>query len=135
MQLILRASRVEVGCSHHCAHSIEQYFSPSGSAVFLAEYSAVFLGCNGFALVVGLCEYLRGAGAGNSAKYSPYSNDTLTDRRREGEIIGGLMKAKYGPFVQSSEQQRSHEPPNGKRHLPGSSQASKQCRESNQENI
>ena len=47
------------------------------------------------------------------AKYSPYSNDTLTDRRREGEIIGGLMKAKYGPFVQSSEQQRSHEPPNG----------------------
>ena len=36
--------------------SVLQYFSP--------KYSAVFLRCNGFALV-GLCEYLRAASAGN----------------------------------------------------------------------
>ena len=83
MQLILRASRVEVGYSHHCAQSIEQYFSPGVLQYFSQSIPQYFSDATALHWWVCASIYERLAQA-IPAKYSPYSNDTLTDRRREG---------------------------------------------------
>ena len=108
MQLILRASRVEVGCY---AVFLAEYWE-----VFLAKCFAVFLRrCNVFASV-GLCGYLRGSAQAIPAKYSPsILMIPHWPLARGQKLLVGLWKQQNtdGLFNLPSPS-RSHEPPNGK---------------------
>ena len=108
MQLILRASRVEVGCY---AVFLAEYWE-----VFLAKCFAVFLRrCNVFASV-GLCGYLRGCARAIPAKYSPsILMIPHWPLARGQKLLVGLWKQQNtdGLFNLPSPS-RSHEPPNGK---------------------
>lgn len=131
MQLILRASRVEVDHSHH--HCSAEYISRQAlCSISRASIPQYFSDATALHWWVCASIYERLAQA-IPAKYSPYSNDTLTDRRREGRNYWWAYESKIRTVC--SILRAATFPRTSQRRSRTYREASKQCRESYQENI
>ena len=112
--------------------SIKQYFSPSVMQYFSQSIPQYFSDATALHWWVCAGIYERLAQA-IPAKYSPYSNDTLTDRRREGRNYWWAYESKIRTVC--SILGAATFPRTFQRRSRTYREASEQCSESNQENI